>query len=904
MQLDKDETSLSVAGSIDMLVLASYMGEDTSNLKNRATAKGINVTYSYIRWNGSVGWPTSTSPMAAYYDTLSDYEIIWDNRLADNGFQSGTRPIWEGEQERIEAWAADPGSLAYAFVVERCCGRDYAQTYITNLISDLGGSITFDGIRDVAGGSNSSLTLPTFYDGIKNHDIADASPGNSTIACTGCTLLYPKGSNRFAAAYFRSQDLESGTTADIFQYSDIQVPHSSSNSTLHDWFLDSMINKHGANQIYQSFQDQFIFAGNIFKESHWGTFANNLGDGDKSIMAGVMIPIRNFSAGTEYFYPNFIPSNAWSDSYGDVGLTYNANTGTSPEDWSWVKEAQNGDASTGSSSGIQSCRFRFTDTCSGENINEVPEGQSLFWQLFQRTNSTTRAPKIGLWAQISFKDSYDGASGSTTRDDQQSLFSVLIADYDYRKNDTTRYSAGDTNYALDGYHYWSYQDPTNADDNSKALIYGTSPVECVTTRESGCWYSGTGGRPQASLLTPSDPYSSEDMKLSVFYNANTGNFDQGTFAQASMTQNIAYSVGGTNARVESIPISYPRNTRFYDLNNSSNYQGFFSGILEFHDSGKSQLASMRSSSTLASFSFDEINDLVQVTAPLSITSAPANNYTSTWSSVDTGAMTVKFGDANNTDSKSAYISKEIFGAEIQDDGSQIDGSSGGSGNLAGAMVSFNTIEVADSDLFHNNGNDPMPDTEYSTWGFWAMSAADISPNSGDQNASVHLGTWVGGDLVDQSDIPTTGSASMSGAAAVNVAYRHNQTGTNYDVHKYTTTADVAASFNWGASGYSGTLDFTNFDDKNPIVANAGFASFSVAITGTNNTYTGTSTDSLDNSWLGGAAVAGALFGDDSPKESGGRINVNLYKSGATGIAGANDFYMAEGIYLICASGGC
>ena len=906
MQLDKDETSLSVVGSIDMLVMDSYQtGDYSSNLRTRATAKGINVTYSRIQWSGSSGWPTSTSPMAAYYDTLSDYEIIWDNRLADNGY-AATRPIWEGEQERIEAWAADPGSLGYSFVNERCCGRDYAVTYMTSLISNLGGSITFDSQADRAGGSNSGLTLPSFYDGIKNFDVYDSGPGYSVTACTGCTMLFPKGDNKYGGAYFRSQDLESGTTADIFSYQDIQVPSSSSNTTLMDWYLDTMINKHGANQIYQSFQDQFIFAGNIFKESHWGTFANNLGDGDKHVMAGVMIPIRNFSAGTEYFYPNFIPSNAWSDSYGDVGLTYNANTGSSPEDWAWVKEAQNGDAFTGSSSssGIQSCRFRFTDTCSGENINEVPEGQSLFWQLFQRTNSTTRAPKIGLWAQISFKDSYDGASGSTTRDDQQSLFSVLIADYDYRKNDTTRYSVGDTNYSLDGYHYWSYQDPTNADDNSKALIYGTSPVECVTTRESGCWYSGTGGRPQASLLTPSDPYSSEDMKLSVFYNANTGNFDQGTFAHASMTQNVAYSVGSTNARVESIPISYPRNTRFYDLNNSSNYQGFFSGILEFHDSGKSQLASMRSSSTLASFSFDETNDLVQVTAPLSITSAPANNYTSTWSAVDTGAMTVKFGDANNADSKSAYISKEIFGAEIQDDGSQIDGSSGGTGNLAGAMVSFNTIEVADSDLFHNNGNDPMPDSEFSTWGFWAMSAADISPNSGDQNASVHLGTWVGGDLVDQSDIPTSGSASMSGAAAVNVAYRYNQTGTNYDVHKYTTTADVSASFSWGASGYSGALDFTNFDDKHPIVANAGFASFSVAITGTNNTYTGTSTDSLDNSWLGGAAVAGALFGDDSPKESGGRVNVNLYKSGDIGTAGANDFYTAEGIYLLCISGGC
>jgi hypothetical protein len=160
-------------------------------------------------------------------------------------------------------------------------------------------------------------------------------------------------------------------------------------------------------------------------------------------------------------------------------------------------------------------------------------------------------------------------------------------------------------------------------------------------------------------------------------------------------------------------------------------------------------------------------------------------------------------------------------------------------------------------------------------------------------------------VVAQNEIPTSGTASMSGAAAVNVAYRHNQTGTNYDVHKYTTTADVAATFNWGASGYSGTLAFTNFDDKNPIIDNAGFASFSVAINGTNNTYSGNSTDSLDNSWLGGASVAGALYGNSKPKESGGRVNVSLYKSGDTGTAGANDFYTAEGIYLIdCTAGTC
>ena len=133
---------------------------------------------------------------------------------------------------------------------------------------------------------------------------------------------------------------------------------------------------------------------------------------------------------------------------------------------------------------------------------------------------------------------------------------------------------------------------------------------------------------------------------------------------------------------------------------------------------------------------------------------------------------------------------------------------------------------------------------------------------------------------------------------MNVAYRYNQTGTNYDVHKYTTTADVTASFTWGSSGYSGLLIFRNFDDKNAIVANAGFTSFNVAITGTDHTYTGNSTTSLQNDWLGGASVAGALYGGTTPDESGGRINVNLYKSGDIGTAGANDFYMAEGIYLI------
>ena len=88
------------------------------------------------------------------------------------------------------------------------------------------------------------------------------------------------------------------------------------------------------------------------------------------------------------------------------------------------------------------------------------------------------------------------------------------------------------------------------------------------------------------------------------------------------------------------------------------------------------------------------------------------------------------------------------------------------------------------------------------------------------------------------------------------------------------------------------------DDGNTMVENAGLGSCSVAMSGTDHTYKGNASDSLDNAWLGGASVAGALDWDTSPDESGGRVNVNLYKSGSTGTAGANDFYFAEGIYLV------
>jgi hypothetical protein len=359
----------------------------------------------------------------------------------------------------------------------------------------------------------------------------------------------------------------------------------------------------------------------------------------------------------------------------------------------------------------------------------------------------------------------------------------------------------------------------------------------------------------------------------------------------STTYNLTLTASdGTNSTTSSFTVGV-----------TMSYSGYFAGIMEFErSSGDHQLASINSNSSLSTFTFDATNDDVKVVSPLTISAFPDNNYTRIWSRVDTGNLTLNFGDETNSTANSTYISKEEFTADLQDDGAQIDSSSGDSDSLTGVMVSFNSSEEKDSGLY-----DSMPNTDYSTWGFWSLDATDISPNPGSRNASVNSGIWVAGELVSSAEIPSSGTASMSGAAVVKAAYRYDQSGFDYGVQKYTTTADVAATFNWGSSGYSGTLAFTNFDASNPIIANAGFASFSVAITGTDNTYSGSSTDSIDNGWTGGASVQGALYGDSTVNESGGKVNVSLSKSGSPGSAGANDFYVAEGIYLVdCTSGTC
>jgi hypothetical protein len=923
MTLDKDAQTLNYsaqqegAGDIDVLMFhnvssfTTLVGSDRGWQK-LVTDKGYDFTH---RFDTTMGMEHYTQSQ------LNEYEIIIDMRLnlvgpPDTGSST--------EQTLLENWMKDSGSNLWIKIYgERSANANGQNSVITSktneFLNNVGAHITLSGSIDQDSNSGTQGGIVdaglfgsgNFYEGLNGFiiDPDGMAPRLSHIKDLSNNnigqLLFNKAprdndANLYAAGYIRANELESGVNSDIFLYGDINGVggttdsyNNSNNAAIANWLLDQGVESSYIGTQYHSYLDQVVLTGDVYTDAMYNSFTNN----HKRVIALNVIPLENHTtSGTnsDFFYPAFLPSGFYDSSEMDfitLGPDYCAAVGNNASTcntyanyYDWAEQVLD------ASENIDTARFGAT--------NEMPEGTSQWYQVLNPAGKG-----VGLHAQLAIQDSYDGAGGSTTRDDQQSYLGVMINTMDKRANDVTRYSVGDTGQQLDGTHYWSYQKRTNADNDGLGVQLGTTPIECASSSDRGCLLaedSTSDDRPMALMVTTADPYKTGDMGVAVKLDTNNEDWTMSTFNQMAISGEYRTVEGDSDANQDYKSISDFRSSDFYS-STATTYNGFFTGIMEFNGSGtgNDQLASVRSGSTLASINFDTTNDDVQVAAPLSVSTLPSNNYTNTWGTVDTGELVLNFGDADNTAAKSAYISNEVFAAELKDDGAQIDGSSGGANNLTGVMVSYDTLDKEDSDLFHTNGNDSMPNAEYATWGFWAMGAVDVSPNSGTQTGAVHLGTWVAGELVAANEIPTSGSASMSGAAIVKAAYRHNQTGTNYDVHKYTTTADVAATFNWGSSAYTGTLAVTNFDDKNPIVSNAGFTSFNVSLNSNNaNTYTGTSTTTIQNGWSGGAVIAGALYGGDSVDETGGRINVSLHKSGSASDSGANDFYIAEGIYLL------
>jgi hypothetical protein len=555
------------------------------------------VNYSRNGWNSAIsaaGLDSATRSIDLPAD-ISGYSLIVDYRISVSNKWSLTSEI-----SNLATWLQTPGNTFVLLAGEQCCSAAQMLGYGNLLLDAVGGgevgSASRDGTTDTENFDISSSVVSSLFSTLS---------GDQWI-CAGCgpkiTQVSGSGVNLTPyLSFWSGSELGSDYNGNIFMSTDIEWQTNDigqENQQLLDALADLPNQTGGSNttSTYNLYEDQVTLAGEVYKDANFVSFTN----GNKRVIAMAVIPLENFAASgssNDYFIPNFVPKTLWS--YGDVGHDYCLGVGNNASACNTYDNYYDF-----SSIALDSSDMLDTSRFNG-STNELPEGQSMWWQVLNPSGVG-----VGLWAQISLKDSYDGASGSTLRDDQQSLLNVVISNVDYRKNDTTRYSAGDTGLGMDGYHYWSYQGATNADNDGLGINYGTSPIECATSNDSGCFWGDSSNQPGGAMITSSDPYKSGSMTLGVNYNSNNDTFSTGSFNVSAVVQDVKPS---SSSYADYASLSNFRSSDFYS-SSATGYSGFFSGILEFDVSGtgNSQLSSIRSSSTLATFTFDATNDDVQV----------------------------------------------------------------------------------------------------------------------------------------------------------------------------------------------------------------------------------------------------------------------------------------------------
>ena len=919
----------------------------------------VNAIGLYNNWaiDGTKSWTSAveaTGGSITRYSSptsmpsLSGIDLVIDHRLGHNyNFSSSAISFIQG------------GGIYFDVVWEwnnGCCNASRDKRHAKDILDGLGinasGVMTFNGTNSSTySGSSTLMNVPDTSSGVLAGSSIDYSPlsgkeikfgaaGLINTLPTGCTGLVTGNSLFICDPGHSSNSGFSGAyigIADVNALTSNGYRDTTGNYALMEW----VVGLAGATVPAQTKtvyfpEDTVIVAGEVYKESDLTAYMGNSPTGAKKVLAFMPLPVENINAsGTanDFHVPNFISPNIWqihngnSSSYAgsnDVGMDYCSEFARAGVVGSCDKSAAStyknhylfgselAAIGSGQSESVQTSRFLdfhsdfyLKPDSTSFKKREIPEGMSMWWQILLPWSAGATSVGVGLWAQLSFDDDYDGTNDN--RKSQSSLLNVVISNLFPRRTDTTRYSEGDTGVGLDAFHFASYQQ--YFDDSDPSVTYARtlgpqsyfSTLECATAHDSSCFWgaSNSNYQPRGMMITNSDPYKKSAYTVPVSYSMDSDAFMSSGLNQGLIVQRV--SNGSAGAMAQDLSVNDFRSAGFY-ASDANNYVGYFTGIMEFDQSGNTpeELAIVRSNGQ-ATFTFDDTNDFLSVDAPLTVSSLPSTGYTNTWSDVKTGSLNLKFGDLNNSLAKSAYISKEVFAAELQDNGVQIGGSSGGTSNTKGVMVSWNTLDRQDYDLFKGDESDyikpaVIPDTEYSQWGFWAMSSLDVSADAGTQTAGVHMGTWVAGEALDQSEIPTSGQATMSGAAVFKVASR-SRAGTDGEIYKYTTTANVVGTFNWGASGYTGNIAFSKFDIGNSDFSAAGFTSFAISISGSGAEYSGSWTQDQSGGLYREAWLAGTLYGDDAPDESGGRVGVSLW-SPSQDATEVNKIFHAEGIYLI------
>jgi len=104
-----------------------------------------------------------------------------------------------------------------------------------------------------------------------------------------------------------------------------------------------------------------------------------------------------------------------------------------------------------------------------------------------------------------------------------------------------------------------------------------------------------------------------------------------------------------------------------------------------------------------------------------------------------------------------------------------------------------------------------PSCDFIDWGWWGTRASfntgSTGETSGLRHEYAHLGTWVGGDITNEADLPTTLVVSYNGTALGNISRR-----TDSGIANYIASGGFGMTYDFNAR--QGSIDITNFDGFN------------------------------------------------------------------------------------------
>lgn len=135
---------------------------------------------------------------------------------------------------------------------------------------------------------------------------------------------------------------------------------------------------------------------------------------------------------------------------------------------------------------------------------------------------------------------------------------------------------------------------------------------------------------------------------------------------------------------------------------------------------------------------------------------------------------------------------------------QVEGS-----NSKAYFVPNTLVGAGDNDLFQ--GVDECT-CAFLEWGYWGVGLSVDGSDSDDlpdgvQNVNVHLGTWVAGNILSESELPSTGTASYAGHAVGNVI-----SGSGNRAAQYLAAGNFEMNVDFGSR--TGSASVSDFDGRN------------------------------------------------------------------------------------------